>query len=352
MEHNETFTDFVKRKKQQFFQVKNNLRIIFVSSLNKETGNNYKSIDQTTNELLGLCKKYDIDYHYFSKENAFIEAVCKEEISISPYTFIYNQSFSGPLFSRRILIPAFCGFNHLPYMGNDAYRMGLLCDKFHYYSILKNIGVPIADFWYYHYAFGWLTEKPVEGLKVIMKLSNENNKISLSRESVFPYSDDYEEAIHSLSLTYKQGVILQKFIIGYEITVPVIIDKNTSYIPNILGIRYGDEIRHGEQFFTEEIFSNVSHMNYENKYYDFDSVNSSLKKTIIDYSEKIVQALGIRWFTRIDLRVDDSWGIYFNDIGSMPSIMPTGAFACIYQMNNLSYEDFLITTICIDWQKT
>lgn len=228
--------------------------------------------------------------------------------------------------------------------------MGLLCDKFHYYSILKSLGIPVAEFWYYHYDFGWITEKPMQGLKVIMKLSNENNKLSLKEDSVFNYSDDFEEAIYSLSAKYNQGVILQKFIVGYEVTIPAIIDHKQIYTPNILGLFNEGKMKFGHSFMTETYFTNTRALNNEEKYFNFCLVNAEIQDTIKSYSKKMIKALGIKGFTRIDLRIDDSWGIYFNDIGSMPSISPNGAFQAIYEMNGMNYEDFLITTICINYE--
>jgi len=348
MQHKIGFVDFVKQKKQKFDEIKSDLKLLLVMSSNNDTGNDSTSF--TENSLLHLCKRHKIDYEFFSSENDFIKYILQNPFSKHSYTLVYNQSFNGPLFSRRILIPAFCGYNELEYIGNDAYRMGLLCDKFHYYSILKNIGIPIADFWYYHYASGWLTEKPSEGLKVIMKLSNENNKISLRYESVFPFNNDFEEAIHSLSLKYTQGVILQKFIVGYEATVPAIIDRENIYTPHVLGLFYEKELRHGHKFMTEEYFTDIRHQDKDKKYFNFDIINTDIQPLIKEYSHKIIKILGIKGFTRVDLRIDDSWGIYFNDVGSMPSISPGGAFQTIYEMNGMSHEDFLITTICMNYE--
>ncbi len=336
------FIEFVKRNKKRFDEIKSGLKILLVMSSNNSTGNNSTRI--TENALLHLCKKHRLDHEFFSNENDFIKYSLNNITSKYKYTLVYNQSFSGPLFSRRILIPAFCGYNNVDFIGNDAYRMGLLCDKFHYYSILKNLGIPVADFWYYRYDSGWITEKPIQGLKVIMKLSNENNKLSIKDESVFPYSDDFEDSIHNLSVKYCQGVIVQKFIVGYEVTIPAIIDHDTIYTPHVLGLFYDDKLRPGHNFITQEYFTNTQ-KGSKNKYFDFSIVNSEVQYRIKSYSHRIINALGIKGLTRIDLRIDDSWDIYFNDVGSMPSIAANGAFQTIYEMNGMSYEDFLISTI-------
>lgn len=184
-----------------------------------------------------------------------------------------------------------------------------------------------------------------------MKLSNENNKISLRHESVFSYNDDFDNAIHSLSAQYNQGVILQKFIVGYEATVPAIIDRENIYIPHVLGLFYEGELRHGHKFMTEKYFTDIRYQGKDKKYFNFNIVNTDIQRLIKEYSHKIIKALGIKGFTRIDMRIDDSWDIYFNDVGSMPSISPGGAFQTIYEMNGMSHEDFLITTICMNYDE-
>lgn len=347
MERRKLFLDFVNEKKKQFNKIKQELKIILVSSSNEETGNSSIGITDTCNSLLNLCKKFHIKYEYFSDENSFLKFILKNNNQTNKKTIIYNQSFNGPLFSRRMLIPSFCGFNMIDYIGNDAYRMGLLCNKFHYYSILKSIGVPIADFWCYHSDHGWITDKPIQGLKVIMKLSNENNKISLNDDSVFEYNDFFEDAIHSLSVKYKQEVILQKFIVGHEITIPAIIENKNIYAPNILGLLYEKKHRHGDKFLTQNYFENSRSKNCDDKYYDFDLVNSNIKELILNYCNLIINSLGIRGLTRIDARIDDSWGIFFNDVGCMPSTCPGGAFEYLFKLNELSHEDFLISSISL-----
>lgn len=250
--------------------------------------------------------------------------------------------------ARRMLIPAFCSYNHIPYLGNDSYRMGLLCNKFHYYSIMKSLGIPVADYWCYQHNVGWINSRPPYGSRVIAKLVNENNASSLTEESVFIYSPEFETIIDDLSVKYQQAVIIQKFIVGYETTVPVFIKDEYIYVPEVIGSKIEGNERFGNKFINETLLKERILTDYREKYFQFSKINSYVSENIKKDVKRIVRALGITSFTRFDLRIDDSFSYYFNDLGSIPGILPDSSYSYLFNINGLSYEDFIITTIILD----
>ena len=345
MSEKEKFKLFVKEKINIFHSLKDQLRIIIVA--NKGQGQNDYVINRTMDALIRLCVKYNIHYRFFLDEREFMRYAL-DEIKEDKPTLIYNRSISGPLKSRRAIIPTFCNFVNLHYLGNDGYQMGLLCNKFHYYSLLKSLNVSVADFWCYHHKHGWLNTPPPKGLKIIAKLSNENNAQSITQNSIFLYDDDKVESIKALSKEYDQPVVLQKFIIGYEVTVPVLIDNDDIYIPNVIGGKYGNDILFGQRVISESLLKERIHEDYREIYYDFSEINPLITNNIIEDSKLIVKALGIRGFSRFDLRVNESFDYYFNDLGSIPGMLPDSSYTFIYEKSGYTYEDFLITTICLD----
>jgi hypothetical protein len=341
------FMHFVNKQKEKFFQLKDNIHLIIIA--NKSSIDSYSYIiNQTMDAVLKVCDKYNIEYEYFTDENTFMRKMLTESYSGDKLLFVYNRSINGTIKARRMLIPVFCDYNRFKHLGNDSYRMGLLCNKFHYYSLLKSLNIPVADFWCYQHGIGWINPQPPHGCKVIAKLVNENNALSLSESSVFIYSPDFDTLIDELSQKYNQAVVLQKFIHGYEVSVPIFVADQTIYVPEIIGSIVDGDKRYGSRFISESTLKGRIQNDYKGKYYQFSTINSSVSENIKQDSRKIVKALGINSFSRFDLRIDDSFSYYFNDLGSIPGILPSSSYAYLFDLYNFTYEDFMITTIVMD----
>lgn len=341
------FKEFVENCINKFNEVYKTISIIIMANRPLENADEY-TINRTMDAVIAFCYKYNIDCIFFTKENELIEYLLKERNSKKHY-FIYNRSINGPISARRMLIPAFCDFNNHKYLGNSSYLMGLLCNKAHYYSLLSNFGIPIAESYTYHYSYSWLTTAPPEGIKVIIKLNNENNAMSINKESVFLYSPEKEEFICELSKKNNQSVVVQKFIHGYEVTVPVFINNESVHIPEVVGSKINEAKRFGGNYINEELLQKRVLSPYSDKYYDFAILNESVCSAIKNDCRKIVKILGLKSFSRFDLRIDDSFSHFFNDLGSIPGILPNSSFSYVFQENGFSYEDFIIVTIVMDY---
>lgn len=341
------FIHFINEQKEKLLRIKDDIHLIIVANKSVTNSNSY-IINQTMDAILAICEKYNIEYEYFTDENTFIQKMSKATHLGGKQLFVYNRSINGPIKARRMLIPAFCDYNFLKHLGNDSYRMGLLCNKFHYYSLLKSLNIPVADFWCYQHSVGWINAQPPYGCKVIAKLVNENNALSLSESSVFVYSPDFDTLIDELSQEYDQPVILQKFIHGYEVSVPVFVAGHTIYVPEVIGSIIDGDKRYGDRFINESTLKGRIQTDCKEKYYLFSAINPSVSENIKLDSQKIVKALGINSFSRFDLRIDDSFAYYFNDLGSIPGILPGSSYAYLFDLYNFTYEDFIITTIVMD----
>lgn len=343
---NDYFISFVNQMKERFLRVKDDIHLVIMA--NRNNRNTSYTINRSMEAILQICEKYDIEYEYYTDENTFIKEMLDNPYTGNKRILVYNRSINGPLKARRMLIPAFCSYNNIPYLGNDSYRMGLLCNKFHYYSIMKSLGIPVAEYWCYQHNYGWISSRPPYGSKVIAKLVNENNASSLTNESVFIYSPALDTIIDELSLKYQQAVVIQKFIIGYEVTVPVFIKGQSIYVPEVIGSQIDGNKRFGNEFINETLLKERIVTNYTEKYFRFSTINTYVSENIKKDVKRIVRALGITSFTRFDLRIDDSFSYYFNDLGSMPGILPDSSYSYLFNINGLSYEDFIITTIILD----
>src|SRR5580704_8867298 len=130
----------------------------------------YFSENEASQIILGLNES-----GYYTKlyrgEVEFISSVLDGSFEALPRTkkLVYNTAQSGVGAGRKSLVPAFCTLRGINFCNSDAYTVSLARHKFHVYSILKSIGVPIAPSWLFD-SFGWLFgRRPPNDIKLIAK---------------------------------------------------------------------------------------------------------------------------------------------------------------------------------------
>ena len=138
-----------------------------------------------------------------------------------------------------------------------------------------------------------------------------------------------------------QPIVVQSFIFGYELELPMIIDSKI--LPLIAaGIKmYGTEIL-GEKFLDYN--TRLSHT-YD--FYNFDNFSPSLSIKV----KAAAKILGIEGFGRIDFRITPSGECYVSDIATNPHITEDSSFAFAFQELGYSYSEMLATQIGITLSK-
>jgi D-alanine-D-alanine ligase len=258
---------------------------------------------------------------------------------------------NGQWGERRVLIPSLCKHYNIPYFGHNSYVMGILCNKSHYTSILKEFNISVPTSWVYDNKYGWTSQEPQYGQKVIIKPIYENNSTSITQESIIIYNQDNKSIIHELSLKFNQPILAQKFISGYEISVPVFSYKNQTIIPQVIGSKLNGNKKYGNNIVSESYNYTRRYEDINDKYFDFNDINEYTSKNIINDCVKISKVIGIESISRFDLRVDESFQYYFNDLGSIPGFLPKSSFEYVFIKHNFNYNDFLICSIVSDYIK-
>jgi D-alanine-D-alanine ligase-like ATP-grasp enzyme len=342
-----TFSKYVDECLYIFDKIKNDTHIIIVAN----NDNNYV-INETMDNLLKLCNKYGISSSFYTDEKEFITLLQSHDYkNLNKKVFVYNRMSDGQWGERRVLIPSLCKHYNIPYFGHNSYVMGLLCNKIHYTCILNQNNISVPESWTYNYQNGWISGKPKYGQKIIIKPAYENNSSSIKKESVFIFNELNTHLIHELSIHYNQPIIVQKFIQGYELSIPVFTFKNEVIIPFVLGSKLNGDLKFGEYIISESLNIDRRYSNMDEKYFDFSEINDELTQNIIKDSKKIVKALHIDSISRFDLRVDESFEYYFNDLGSIPGFLPKSSFAFVFNKFGHTYDDFLKCSIVSDYIK-
>jgi D-alanine-D-alanine ligase len=212
-------------------------------------------------------------------------------------------------------------------------------NKFHWNSFLAQGNYNVCKNWLYDYRTGWLfNQLPEENTKIICKLNSESSSIGLSQKNIFTFSPEKESFIHDLSKKFRQRVIVQEFIEGREIEVPVISLPNKAFSFDPVGISVSDQKELEDVILDYDIRGN-------NKFgfYDFKNDDEELSERIKLYVEKVANELEIFGYGRIDFRIRNNGQFYITDIATNPHITKSMSFYYAFKQLGYSYQDVLST---------
>ncbi len=248
---------------------------------------------------------------------------------------VYTETASGTARSRAALTPALCELYGLGYCSNDIFTSALLDNKMATNRILKSYGFPLPDTWEYYYKEGWTNGKPVQDKLLIAKPAYECASIGISEESVSVLNDKYVKFIHQLSTDLKQPILVQEFIIGAEVEVPVF-DLGFPFTPGSAGISLNEQKELGKNILTyDTIFEDGFEL------YNYDEYNPSISIKLKAAAQSVFSLLKLRGPVRIDYRVTSSGQFYLMDYNNSPHLGSQHSFAYILGALGYTYIDML-----------
>lgn len=340
---------------------KDKLLIVLVMNVKELTGSSsdYKENSifseyysyQQYEEILAAIKKLEFPVKCYFDENHFISDY---ELGILRNHYpqemlVINSAQKGTGRGRKSLIPAFCQLHNILCASSSPYTVNFARNKYHWYCFLKELDFPVCPSWCYSERIGWISEKkPLIGEKVIVKLNSESSSIGLSKNNIFKYTSDKEVFINNLCKEFEQDVIIEKFISGYEVEVPVLVSSTSSCSLCPSGISVNKETYLGDTILDYSVRGE-----HKFDHYPFSQIDSALSLILQQIAEKTALAIGIRNMGRIDFRVNNKKEFYITDIATNPHITKSMTFNHIFNNLGLTYEKVLQTLIglSVTWKK-
>ena len=319
--------------------------IIFLANVKDMTANHYDYADSSIlteflsmeeyNELLTALQNWGFyTLTYFNTED-FIKDYFNDKFANSKL-IVFEGTQKGIGKARDSYIPAFCDLEGLLHTGPNAYVNSICANKYHWTKLLEKHDISVPNSWQY-YADKWLNnQKPISNRTLIAKPCYECASIGIHKESVSQYSFEYENYLKRLSMIYNQPLIVQEFIFGYEIEVPLIIHRKNPYILPPVVICKKDNILMGHEFLD---FNNIYDDNYQ--FCLLSTISSSIEKCIRTEVVKITKILDLECYTRIDFRVNPYGKFYVTDINSYPHIVHHSSFAYAFEQLHIDAEHIL-----------
>ena len=245
---------------------------------------------------------------------------------------VYNLAQNGTGPGRLSLIPGLCRLQHLPLLDSDGYVVALTQHKFHCASILEHTGLPIARSWWFTDR-GWRSQRPPNGLKVIAKPTYDSASIGIHSDNVFTVEQQANNRLFDKIRQYRQPFIVQEFISGYEVEVPVFGSPEGNTVIAV-GIALGHRRNLDDSILS---YNNVFNDGYE--FYDFAEVNPVLAHELMLLAQKAYTYLGLKGAARIDFRVGSDNLPKIMEVACKPHLTKHSSFMHIMDRLGRSHAD-------------
>lgn len=216
----------------------------------------------------------------------------------------------------------------IPYGGSGVMASALAFNKVATKQILSHWGVPNAEFQLLD-----LHKNDIKSFKlkmpspVVVKPAQEGSSVGMS---IVKEDSKIHEALE-LAAKYDKRIIIEKFIPGMEVTVPIWMGK---VLPII------------------EIVPKVDWYDYKNKYtagateYIIPAnITPEIHKLCERYSLETFNAVGCRHYARVDLRITPEGKPFVLEINTLPGCTETSLFPKSAAKAGISFENIIETLV-------
>ena len=219
--------------------------------------------------------------------------------------------------SREAQIPALLEMAGVPFVGSDACALSMAMNKWHTKVLASRYGIRTPDFQVVR-DFDEVEACRPRSFPVIAKLCYEGSAMGLRKESVVNNPAELKRLLRFLLKTYKQALLVEEFIPGKEIDVPIIGNQPRSAF-GVVGLTLGNRLNLRNQFLTSEIVR-------DDKY----GFRYPLREPFVRQAErdslKIYDLLGCRDFGRTDMRIDTEGRPYLLEVNPLPFLGKHSSF--------------------------
>lgn len=280
-------------------------------------------------ESLGFTVK-----QFFNEED-FVKFISGSKEDFSKY-IVLNSAQKGTKIGRKSLIPSLCDLYDIKYIGSNPYIVSLCRDKYRTSCILKKNGIKTPRSWLYDVRYGWINGSPeLFDHPIIIKPNYESSSIGIDENNIGYYDSDFFKKIKEMSLCYRQEILLEEFIEGYETETPVI-NNGDPFGLFPVGINLDFELCMGKRILN---YNNRAVDNYT--FFDFSKIFPELSSQMLETAYKIIKLLSITGFGRVDFRIDSNGVFYVTDISTNPHYTLESSYYFIFQQLGLDYKDLI-----------
>jgi D-alanine-D-alanine ligase len=209
---------------------------------------------------------------------------------------VFNYAVGMRSRARETWVPAILDVAGIPCVGSDALTLAVASDKYATTAIARGVGVPaprtvlVND-------LDELREARTPPLPVIVKPRYEGSSIGIWEDSLIRKEEDLETRVQRVLQDYGQSAIVQEFIPGREIAVPLLGSPLQAY--GVVGMSIDGDMDLGDRFLW-----NFLKADYRRAVARWPAgLDPSVESQAMRFAETICKALEVRDFARCDFRV-------------------------------------------------
>ncbi len=236
---------------------------------------------------------------------------------------IFNMAYGIQGESRYTHIPSMLEMLGLPYVGSSPSGHALALDKVLTKIIWKNNHLPTPDFWVFN-----SPEEDMDSVVFPVIVKPKMESVSFGLKVVYN-TEDLREAVHFIITEFDQQALVEQFIRGREFCVGLIGNSSVEAFPVLEidlegdpdGIQTVDDKKHKPK-----------------KKICPAKISEELKDKMQKISVDAFNALNLRDFARVDIRLDEDDNIYLLEINSMASLGETGSYPTAAKVAGYNFE--------------
>ena len=234
--------------------------------------------------------------------------------------------------NREGFVPTLLDLYQIPFIGSDALCLSLTLDKVLTKKVLHGSGVRCTPSW----VISPKQAQIPEGLTypVFAKPRYEGSSMGISEENRITCEDDLRTHVRTLTMRYKQDILIEPFLSGAEYTVGVFGHPPSASLA----------LQRAREETTRIGLHALERRGRPETAYNYAIAGPIVMETEVEMQRMAVTAfenLSCLDFARIDFKCDDHGVPYFLEINPLPTFAPDGTFAILAELSGQSYADFL-----------
>ena len=326
--------------------VAHDVRVLFVTNLRWEDlvdlgpdGVNNTSqyyTERQAADLIQSLQDIGVTVHPFFSELEFIREVAgRDAPPDGKREIVFTTAEGGRGSGRRALIPSLCNLLGLPFVNSGAHASSLARHKFHANAVLRRAGVRVPTTWLYDDGRWAGGARPDHGSRVILKPPYETMCIGIDDDSVQVVGATFDARVAAKNRLFRQPVVVQEFISGEEVGVPVARIGSSLALPP-LAFRHADGIPFDQSprtFADEHLRGDMSISLLE--------APAELVDVLHHAATTAFEVMEMRGVGRIDARVDADGRAWVFDTSECPPPLPGGSYALAMSELGFDYREML-----------
>lgn len=236
---------------------------------------------------------------------------------------VFNMAYGIQGESRYTHIPAMLEMLGIPYIGSNPSGHALALDKVIAKVIMQKHNIPTPDFWVFS-----TYDADMSDVKYPVIVKPKMEAVSFGLRVVYN-EEDLREAVKFIIKEFEQQALVEQFIRGREFAVGLIGNSPTEAFP-VLEIDLNNDPDAIQSVDDKKI-------NPRRKICPA-NIDEELAIRMQEESIKVFNALLLKDFARVDIRLDEEGKFYILEANSMASLGATGSYPYAAKVAGLSYS--------------